>query len=179
VVRNVKLTYGVALGLGAAGLIILWLPMHIQARASRPRLATFTCEGISLSLKGRWVASEQSVANRMHPAKLTSPEGTIQGLLLPPDVTLPQRAAAGLQASFASRPEAIRKSTCREEFVTESGLTGVHISFSRVADTQQETTSHHYLVKNRLGRCVAIDYEPTTQANAGEVDESIRKSLRW
>ena len=96
-----------------------------------------------------------------------------------------RRRAVGGDQSF------IEASWKQEPFATESGLHGVHISYTRqypapfrgwmVLMTQ---TSHEYLVTNAQSRCVAIVHTTDSRKSivsaraSDEVQEIIRRTMR-
>jgi hypothetical protein len=174
-----RLTLVTSIALCLAGFFILSLPLHIRARGPEQQVVTFSEEGVSLTLKGRWMESELNSTKCAQPPKLTGSAGTIRAMLLPPDLKSPVRAAAGLEESLASRPNSVRRSALRDDFITATGLAGIHISFCQATGAEGESHSHHYLVKNRDGRCVAINFVGADRPDAEQGDQMIRHSLRW
>src|SRR5262249_13805766 len=93
----------------------------------------------------------------------------------------PQTAAIKLRASFEASPDADKASFRLEDFTTESGLTGVHLSYTarhQKNGVVTEMRSHNYIVKNKEGRCVAISYTAPASAEADSVNQMIRKTLK-
>src|SRR6266850_3554988 len=90
---------------------------------------------------------------------LAGKAGLIQVLLLPTDRSDPQTAAAGVHAAFNANPKSIKDSFRQESVTVKSGAQVVYVTYSQQPEAgRPEGRSHNYIVKNREGRGVTINY---------------------
>lgn len=108
---------------------------------------------------------------------LAGPAGLIQVLLLPPDRSEPRTAAAGLRTAFDANPKSIKDSFRQESITVASGAEVIYVT-SREQSNSGEARSHNYIVKNRAGRGVAINYIANERVDSEAVHEMIRKTLK-
>jgi hypothetical protein len=105
--------------------------------------------------------------------------GLIQVLLLPPDRSEPQTAAVGVRAAFDANPKSVKDSFRQESITVESGAQVIYISYSQQPEGETpEGRSHNYIVKNREGRGVAINYITNARTDSDAVHKMIRQTLR-
>jgi len=111
---------------------------------------------------------------------LTGKAGLIQVLLLPPDRSDPQTAAAGLRTAFDANPKAIKDSFRQESIAVQSGARVVYVTYNRQPDKEggSEGRSHNYIVKNREGHGVAINYITMARSDSDAVHQMIRQTLK-
>lgn len=111
--------------------------------------------------------------------QLTSKAGMINVLLLDNETDIKQ-AADKLQASSAITGRAAPDSFKQEEFVSNSGLNGIQLSYSgrSIRSVTPDMRSHSFITKNRAGQCVSISYSTSPESESTAVIEAIRKSLK-
>jgi hypothetical protein len=88
--------------------------------------------------------------------------------------------ADALRGSFDANPLAAKHSFRRQELTGTNGLRIICISYlqrSGVSGQLKELQSRDYLVKNRTGRCVAINYLAEPGKDADAVHWMIQKTL--
>lgn len=175
-----RLTLFAITSLAVAWCFVVWTPLSIRARARPSHPITFSTAGVSLALESGWERKDLPSEHSACPPMLVNQADTIRVVLLPPDLSDPQSAAAGLRTSFAANPKGVKDSFRQEAFVTEGGLDGLHVSFRQQpekADRGCETESHHYIVRNQRGHCVAVHYLAAAPQHAVAVDQMIRAGL--
>ena len=103
----------------------------------------------------------------------------INALLLP-DVTDLKQAADRMQSSFSAHNKSLPDSFKQEDFTTESGLKGIHLSYTAQSgkSSTPDMRSHSFITHNRRGECVSVSYITSPDVESAAVLEAIRKSLR-
>ena len=79
------------------------------------------------------------------------------------------------------RPEVIQDSFKQEKFATDSGLTGVHISYDLELEAKGKkvrTRNHVYIVQNARGAIVGVSVSAVASRDIEPVHQMIRKTLR-
>jgi hypothetical protein len=96
------------------------------------------------------------------------------------DFTDIKRATDMLQERFATTTKAIPDSFQREDFVTDSGLRGIHLSYTTwsMDGHTPEARSHSFITHTKLGKCVSISYISSPDRESAAVLEAIRKTSR-
>jgi hypothetical protein len=162
-------------------LVVLLLgcrPERLKSKPANPRTMAFNQAGVSLVVGEEWQCQKADADHRLCPATLVSPAGSIRVLLLPPDRSDPAIVADGLRAAFDANPRVAKHSFRKQQFASEKGAQGLCVSyFQRANENGDDATveNSHYLVKNRAGRCVVINYV----ASADGIDSSaIHRMLR-
>jgi hypothetical protein len=169
------------LPLAPLALVVLLLgcrPERIQTNPINPRTMAFAQAGVSLVVGEEWQCQNVNSERSLYPPTLVSQAGRIRVLLLPPDRSDPAAVADGLRSDFELNPRVAKHSFRRQQFASDNGVRGLCVSYLQsVKASGGETTveNSHYLVKNRAGRCVVINYV----ASADGVDTSaIHRMLR-
>ena len=105
--------------------------------------------------------------------------GMIHAVLLEDETDI-QKAADQLQAAFSKTGKGIPDSFKQENFSTDSGLPGIHISYSgrSKADGPPDLRSHSFVTHNMLGKCVSISYITSPEQESPALLEAIQKTLR-
>jgi hypothetical protein len=153
-------------------------PERIQTNPINPRTMAFNQAGVSLVVGEEWQCQNVNSERNLYPPTLVSSVGTIRVVLLPPDRSDPAVVADGLRAAFDRNPRAAKHSFRKQQFASDKGARGLCVSYlqqggAKGGDATMENS--HYLVKNRAGRCVVINYV----ASADGVDTSaIHRMLR-
>jgi hypothetical protein len=111
---------------------------------------------------------------------LAGRHGLIQVLLLPADQSDPRTAAADLRARFDVNFKAVRDSFRQEAITVPSGARVIYVTYRQqpVKEGGDESASHNYIVQNREGLGVAINYITMTRADSDAVHQMIRQTLR-
>src|SRR5882724_3071999 len=111
--------------------------------------------------------------------RLARKTGMINALLLQDETDI-KKAADQLQAAFSKTGKAVADSIKQEDFSTDSGLAGIHISYTAgsTAGGPADMRSHSFVTHNMLGKCVSISYITSPEDESPAVLEAIRKTLR-
>jgi hypothetical protein len=145
-------------------------PDRLQTRPANPQKMSFAQAGVTLTVGDEWTCRHPESDRSLFPPTLVSRLGTIRVVLLPPDRSEPEIVADGLRAAFDADPQVAKHSFRRQHFASERGAQGLCISYLQrpnAADNRAPgVENRHYLVKNRAGRCVAIQF----LASAGGTD---------
>jgi hypothetical protein len=155
-----------------------------DATPSSPTVITFEDSGVSLIPGGEWKQIGRGDFSGAAPPGVCLPTlvgkaGLIQVLLLPPDRSDPQTAASGFRAAFDANPKSIKDSFRQESITVSSGAQVVYLAFGRQMEgNAPEGRSHNYIVKNRAGRGVAINYVGNAQTDSEAVHQMIRETLK-
>jgi hypothetical protein len=154
----------ISLPVGSLLLAVLVLgcrPERTRTSALNPHTLPFAKAGVSLVVGEEWQCRNVSSEHDLYPPTLVSQAGTIRVLLLPPDRSDPAVVADGLRADCDRNPLVAKHSFRKQQFATDTGVSGICVSYLRQADTSEGKVTvedAHYLLKNRAGRCVAINY---------------------
>ena len=151
-------------------------PERIQTTLINPRTVAFTQAGVLLVVGEEWQYQNVDSKRGLYPPTLVSPAGRIRVVLLPPDQSDAASVADVLRARFDVNPQVAKHSFRRQQFASDNGVQGLCVSYLQQANGGASTVENsHYLVTNRAGRCVAINY----LASADNVDTSaVRRMLR-
>ncbi len=172
-----------SLSIAALLLAVLLLgcrPERMQTTSINPRTIAFAQAGVSLVVGEEWQCQNLNSDHGLYPPTLVSQAGKIRVVLLPPDQSDPASVADVLRAGFDLNPQAAKHSFRRQQFASDHGVQGLCVSYLQQANGGASTVENsHYLVRNRAGRCVVINY----LASADDVDVSavgrtLRTSLR-
>jgi hypothetical protein len=126
-----------------------------------------------------WVRMDIPAALPACTPRLMSKVGMINAVFLE-DITDIKQAANQMQTSFSHTSGAVPESFKQEDFTTDSGLTGVHLSYTAksVNSNTPEMRSHSFITHNLTGKCVSISYITSPDVESAAVLEAIRKTLR-
>jgi hypothetical protein len=153
-------------------------PERIQTSAANPRTMTFSQAGMTLVVGEEWECQNVSSERSLYPPTLVGPAGSIRVVLLPSDRSNPAVVADGLRTAFEANPLVAKHSFRKREFSSDKGARGLCVSYlqrTKVQGTEATVENSHYLLKNRAGRCVIINY----LASAEDVDTSaVHRMLR-
>ena len=153
-------------------------PERIQTSIANPRKIPFTQAGVSLVVGEEWECQNLQPGHSLYPPTLVSQAGRIRIVLLPPDRSDPEMVADGLRATFDRNPHAAKHTFRKQQFSNDNGVRGLCVSYVEQMDAEggESTVENaHYLVKNRAGRCVVINY--VASANASDTS-AIHRMLR-
>jgi len=113
-------------------------------------------------------------------------EGELNGVIIqvlssPTDRSSPEKRAASLRKQVDLRPEAIKDSFKQEKFVTDTGLTGIHISYDLEIEAKGrkiKSRNHVYVIQNAQDSIVAVSVSAVASRDLESVHQMIRKTLR-
>ncbi len=96
------------------------------------------------------------------------------------DFTDIKKAADMLQERFTTTTKAMPDSFKRENFITDSGLSGIHLSYTTWSANinTPDARNHSFITQNRLGKCMSVSYITSPDRESAAVLEAIRKTLR-
>jgi hypothetical protein len=170
--------------LGVALLLAVWLSGCARERnhtkSPNPYTFTFAKAGVSLVVGDEWQSSNLDSAHPLRPPTLVSQAGRIRVLMLPPDCSDPGTVANHLRAAFEANPQAAKHTFRRQELASPQGVRIVCVSYTQLSETQGHSTelqNREYLVKNRGGRCVSINFLAQAGTDADSVHRMIQNSL--
>jgi hypothetical protein len=153
-------------------------PERLQTAAVNPRTMAFNEAGVSVVLGEEWQWQNAPSQGSLYPPTLVSQSGRIRVLLLPPDRSDPAVVAEGLRAAFDANPQVAKHSFRKQQFATDKGARGLCVSYlqrEKANGLEATVENSHYLVRNRAGRCVVINY----LASADNIDtSSLHRMLR-
>ena len=162
----------------AAALLVGCRPERMPATSSNPRSMSFKQAGMTLVVGEEWECQNVNPERSLYPPTLVGPAGRVRVLLLPPDRSNPEIVADGLRTAFEANPLVAKHSFRKREFASDTGVQGLCVSYLQRANVEGADTTvenSHYLLKNRAGRCVIINYI----ASAEDVDTSaVHRMLR-
>ncbi len=130
-------------------------------KSGKPHTMAFAQAGVSLTLGEEWQCQDASPDNRLFPPTLVSDVGTIRVLLLPADRPNPEQVADGLRADFDINPQVAKHSFRKQLFTNNNGVRGLCVSYleqSNAAGRGLVLEHAHFLVQNKAGRCVVINF---------------------
>ena len=128
-----------------------------------------------------WHCQNVAAERGLYPPTLISQAGRIRVLLLPPDRSDPAVVADGLRADFYLNPRVAKHSFRKQQFANDNGVRGLCVSYLQSAEAnggEIAVENSHYLVKNRAGRCVVINYLASTDGvDTSGIHRMLRTSL--
>ena len=167
--------------LGLAALFLGCRPERMQTRPINPRTMAFAQAGVSLVVGEEWQCNNVTSERSLYPPTLVSQAGRIRVLLLPPDRSDPAIVADGLRADFDLNPRVAKHSFRKQQFANDNGVRGLCVSYLQSAEAnggEIAVENSHYLVKNRAGRCVVINYLASTDGvDTSGIHRMLRTSL--
>lgn len=111
---------------------------------------------------------------------LVGQAGLINAVMLEGEVADAKQMADKVQAMFVANSKAVPDSFKQENFTTDSGLNGVHLSYSAkgAKGGASDTRSHSFITRNGSRRYISISYITSPDAESAAVLEAIRKTLQ-
>jgi len=141
---------------------------------------TFTPANVSINPGKGWRSIEMPADPPACSPQLSSRDGIINAVVLDSDVTDLQGAVDKLQAAFAANDQAVKDSFKQEPFTTDSGLAGIHISYSAhsAKDGPADVHTHSFVSHNMYKRFFSISYITSPETESPAVIQAIQKSMR-
>ena len=156
-------------------------PERMQTKPINPRTMAFAQAGVSLAVGEEWQCHNADSGRGLYPPTLVSQAGSIRVVLLPPDRSDPAVVADGLRAAFDLNPRVAKHSFRKQQFANDNGVRGLCVSYLQSAEAnggEIAVENSHYLVKNRAGRCVVINYLASTDGvDTSGIHRMLRTSL--
>jgi hypothetical protein len=106
--------------------------------------------------------------------------GVIQVYSSASDRSDPPTRAASIRREVSARQMVVTDSFKQEDFTTDTGLSGVHVSYDLAVERSSGTRharTHVYVVKNKKGCCVGVSYSTLAERDSEAVHQMIRKTL--
>ncbi len=135
---------------------------------------------VSVDLGEGWQVLDNPTKPPTCAPRLVSEVGMMSTLLLERQTDV-QKAADFLQEAIVAASRVEPNSLKQEPFTTDSGLTGIHISYlarTEKTATAPDTRSHDFVFRNRQGQCVSVNYTTSPRVESPAILEAIRKTLR-
>jgi len=136
-------------------------PQRMPITSQNPHPLLFAQAGVSLVVGEEWQCRNVGSERGLYPPTLVSRAGTIRVLLLPPDRSDPAVVADCLRNEFDLDTRVAKHSFRKERFTSDQGVEGVCVSYrqrAQVGGDENVVENSHYLIRNRAGRCVVINY---------------------
>jgi hypothetical protein len=157
---------------------------YSSKRAVPPGAVSFDGSGVVLVPGADWQPTDARSSLRMvcRPV-LKGADGSIIKVYAPRDGTDAQSGVALLRSQAAAMPGVWQDSFKQEDFTSDSGIRGIHLSYecSDPQHPERKVTSklrtHHYLFHNKAGSCVVIFYLTPADRDSDTVHQMIRKTL--
>jgi hypothetical protein len=154
--------------------------LFLIAGCNRSTRVEFKPALVSIDPGKGWKRTEFTPTPPACSPQLTSKSGMINVLLLDTDTADLKQAADKLQASSVVTGRAVPDSFKQEDFVSGSGLNGIQLSYSgrSFRSVTPDMRSHSFIIKNRGGQFVSVNYTASPETESNAVLEAIRKSLK-
>ena len=160
----------------AIGLLVLVGACKPQAGKpvpQKPGEVIFSPAAISITVGKDWLRIDGKKRQLVCSPTLVGKGGMIHGMLYGSGFKDLKSAAVQLRESFETNPMAVKDSFRQEEFTTDSGLQGIHLSY-----TTGNMFSHSYIIKNGAGNCAGISIITSGGSEGDAALEMIRKTLK-
>ena len=156
------------------------LVVVLVIRLIHPTRVTFSPANMSIDPGKGWKEVKTPATLTVCSPRLVGQAGMINAVLLDEDLTEVKAAADKLQANLVTAGRAPADAFKQDEFTTESGLAGVHLSYTDRTTTRDghEVRSHHFITRNMHGRCISISYITSPEMESSKVIAAITKTLR-
>jgi hypothetical protein len=147
-----------------------------------PGSVSFPAAGVSIDVSTGWKRVDVNPGLPFCPPGLVGRSGVIQTVLLAPSITDMRAATNAIWARYHKRPGSVKNSFHQENFTSDSGLQGDHISYNAAQTEKSGTVTklqiHNFIVQKQNGHCVVISYITTAETDSSGVCQMIEKSLK-
>lgn len=145
-----------------------------------PTRVTFSPANMSIDPGKGWKEVKIQATSAVCSPRLVNKSGMINALVLNEELTDAKAAAEKLQASLVAAGKASADGFQQQEFTTESGLPGVHFSYTGKSSTSETPAvrSHHFITRNMRGRCISISYITSPEQESSTLISAIIRTLR-
>jgi hypothetical protein len=155
-------------------------------RALPPGSVSFDGSGIMLVPGADWQPTDaRSTLQMICRPVLKRLDGSIIKVYAPRDEIDLQSGVALLRSQGAAMPGVWQDSFKQEDFISDSGIRGIHLVYEcsdpRHPEHKMESKlrTHHYVFQNKVGRCVVIFHLTPADGDTGTVHQMILKTLIW
>ncbi len=138
---------------------------------------TFKPALVSIDVGPGWVVQNVPIRELACTPRLMGKAGMINGLLLEGEISDMKAAADKMQTALLSTSKAAPDSFKQQNFTTDSGQAGIHLSYAAKSD-KGELRSHNFITNNRRGQFVSISYITSPDVESPEVMAAIQKTLQ-
>ena len=164
----------VRLAIAGIALVVLLI-----VRIIHPTRVTFSPANMSIDPGKGWKELKTAPVPPICSPSLLSKSGMINAVLLDEELTDVKAAATKLEGNLVAAGKAAEGAFKQEDFMTASGLAGVHFSYSaKSAKSGADLRSHHFITRNMHSRCVDVSYITSPESESSEVIAAITKTLR-
>ena len=165
----------VRLGIACVALVI-----YLIIRLINPTRVTFSPANMSIDPGKGWKEVKVPATLVVCSPRLINKSGMINALLLDEDLKEIKAAAEKLQANLVAAGKAPADGFKQEEFITASGLAGVHFSYTGKSPKSDESDvrSHHFITHNMHSRCISINYITSPELESSVLIAAITRTLR-
>lgn len=155
------------------------LVIFVIVRMINPTRVTFSPANMSIDPGKGWKEVKIPATAAVCSPRLINKSGMINALVLNEELTDAKAAAEKLQASLVSAGKSPADAFQQQEFTTESGLPGVHFSYTgKSSQSDTDVRSHHFITRNMRGRCISISYITSPEKESSALIAAIIKTLR-
>jgi len=176
------------------GRLLVFLLLSFTASACRkheplpPGAVVFENAGVALVPGDDWQQLKTGPLTEHHDICLPVLEGqgklrgtVIQVYTSPGGRTDPEQRAASVHHGVERLTQYVADSFQQEDFTTESGLRGIHLSYElkiEVQETRKKLRNHLYLIQNAQARTIGISFTALPSRDFEPIHQMIRKTLR-
>ncbi|HSU54905.1 MAG TPA: hypothetical protein VLT36_12680 [Candidatus Dormibacteraeota bacterium] len=161
-------------------ILCIGLVVYGIIRLVNPSRVTFFPANMSINPGKGWKAVEIPASPPVCSPRLINASGMINALLLDEELTEVKAAAEKMKANLVAAGKATAEAFKQEEFVTASGLAGIHFSYTGKSSKSDspDVRSHHFITRNMHNRCVSISYITSPELESPTLVAAITKTLR-
>jgi hypothetical protein len=138
--------------------------------------------GVSIDVGGGWKRVDIDPGLPVCPPELVGPSGMVRALLFAPFISDMRAATNAVWVRYNKSPGAVKSSFRQENFTSDSGLQGEHVSYHAQQPERDGTVTklqlHSFIVQRQDGRFITISYITTEQIDSSGVCQMIQKSLK-
>ncbi len=148
--------------------------------ASSSGVVSFPDSGVALVPGADWRPTEAPSVPQVVLKGQGPFDGSVIKVYAPTDGTDVQSGVALLRSKATARSEVSQDSIKQENFVSDSGVRGIHFSYESSDPKQRmarKVRAHDYLFQNKEGRCVVIFYVTYADRDPDAVHQMILKTL--
>jgi hypothetical protein len=169
---------------GISAIATVVMVYYDSKRTSSSGVVSFPDSGVALVPGADWQPTEAPNIRQVVSSPVLKGQGPFDGSIIkvyaPADVVDVQSGVALLRSKSAARPEVSQDSFKQENFVSDSGVRGIHFSYES-SDPEhrmaRKVRAHDYLFQNKEGRCVVIFYVTYADRDPDTVHQMILKTL--
>jgi hypothetical protein len=165
---------------GISAIATAVMVFYAGKQTSSSGVVSFTDSGVALVPGADWQQTEAPSVRQVVLKGQGPFDDSIIKVYAPTDGADVQSGVALLRSKAAARPEVSQDSFKQEDFVSDSGVRGIHFSYESSNSehrTARTVRAHNYLLQNKNGRCVVIFYITYADRDPDTVHQMILKTL--